>query len=184
MCRRNYKVRRDTGAVVWRSAANCSGGGGGTAPLAGGQLLGRERNSGYAQRGSDGEIAETFPADAPPAVLGNAAVSVASGRLFGYEFPSWRQRWRFDGDDRLATTPLIVGRHAYVASTEGTIYAVDLQTGEAAWGMRNRSLVRPYEDMPNWPLTGLTAGGGLLLVPSGRHPRVGARAVEIGFVAQ
>ena len=83
VCRRNVALDRDTGDFEWATGGNCSGGGGGTAPLAGGQLLARERDVGYAQDTSDGAELDIFPADAPPAVRGNVAVDGGVGRLYG-----------------------------------------------------------------------------------------------------
>jgi outer membrane protein assembly factor BamB len=163
-CRANYAIDRDTGAYVWATANGCSGGGSGTAPLAGGQLLGRD-DPGYAQRATDGDTIDAYPAHAPPAVSGNTAVTVAYGRLRGYEFPSWRLRWTFEGDGKLASAPFIVGRHAYVGSTTGRLFAVDLATGAAAWSQDLGRPMRAYKDTPDYAVPGLSAGAGLLLVP-------------------
>ncbi len=90
---------------------------------------------------------------------------VLAGRLYGWEFPGWRLRWRFDGG--VVSAPFIVGRHAYAASAQGVLYAVDLATGAATWSTDLKAPVDRYEDAPQQqPLTGITAGEGLLLVPA------------------
>ena len=165
VCLNNVALDRDTGDVEWASGGECSGGGGGTAPLVGDQLLPRYRNTGFAQAAADGATVDIYAADAPPAVRGNVAVTVASGRLNGYEFPSWRQRWRFDGN--VITAPFIVGGHAFAGTRQGILHAIDLATGASSWSIDLKAPFDPYLDFPqDYPLTGITAGEGLLLVPA------------------
>ena len=96
-------------------------------------------------------------------------MTVASGRLYGWEFPGWRLRWRFDTGGELSSAPFISGRHAYVASKQGRLYAVDLATGEPTWSTDLPGSMEKYEDAPQQrPLPGITAGAGLLLVPAGQ----------------
>jgi outer membrane protein assembly factor BamB len=162
-CQAVYAVNRQTGERKWSTGVSC-GGGGTTAPLSGGYLLPSEWGAGYMRRASDGRLLDKIPATAPPAVRGNFALSLASHRVHAYEFPSWRPRWSFGGKGYLAGPPLVVGRHAYVASERGSLFALDIETGATTWSTSLRSEFEEYDEPDN--RIGLAAGEGLLLIPT------------------
>jgi outer membrane protein assembly factor BamB len=162
-CQAVYAVNRQTGERKWSTGVSC-GGGGATAPLSGGFLLPSEWGAGYMRRASDGRLLDNIPATAPPAVRGNLALALASHRVHAYEFPSWRLRWSFGGNGYLAGPPLVVGRHAYVATRRGILYALDIDTGATTWSTSLRSEFEEYDEPDN--RVGFAAGEGLLLVPT------------------
>ena len=85
--------------------------------------------------------------------------------------------WTFTGDgSRLTSAPIVVNGFVYVGAESGKVYAVDPATGEAVWsGDTGREITGPDEQNVSSPLTGLSAGQGVLLVPaSGRLVAYGA----------
>jgi outer membrane protein assembly factor BamB len=159
-CRTAYAVDRQTGASVWSNGVSC-GGGGDSTTLHAGHLMAVESGGGHVYDARDGRLVDSVPATQPIAARGNLALGIAYDRLHAYEFPTWRERWEFKAS-RFATAPLMVGRHAYVATRSGNLYALDVDTGQTAWS-RYLSSEFGYSERGAF---GLSAGDGLLLVPT------------------
>jgi len=67
----------------------------------------------------------------------------------------------------LRGAPFIVGGHAFAGTRQGVLHAIDLATGGSSWSIDLKAPFDPYLDFPqDYPLTGITAGEGLLLVPA------------------
>jgi outer membrane protein assembly factor BamB len=172
-CHANYALNLATGEKTWNSGVSC-GGGGMTPVLSAGRLLTHEWQAGYTVDTRTGELFEAFSASLPPAARGNLVITAVGGSVHAYEFPTWRPRWTFKADRYIAAPPLVVGRHAYVVTGNGRVYALDIHTGTAVWSgtIDAASYDHPDDSEP----LGIAAGDGLLAVPSTSRLTVFARA--------
>src|SRR5205823_5350279 len=80
--------------------------------------------------------------------------------------------WSFAGDGQLDTAPLVLatsgGEYVVEGSASGALYALNASSGTVAWQTNvGASIPGPDEQNVSQPLTGLGAGQGLLVVPSG-----------------
>jgi outer membrane protein assembly factor BamB len=78
-------------------------------------------------------------------------------------------KWLFNGDSSINTAPIVVNGYVYVASYNGTLYALDAQTGASVWTTNlGANMLGPDEDNAKM-LTGFAAGHGMLVVPAGNR---------------
>jgi outer membrane protein assembly factor BamB len=72
------------------------------------------------------------------------------------------------GDGGLVTAPIVVQSTAYVGSSSGVLYGLDLRRGRVVWSTNvGAAIPGPDEQNVSQPLAGLGAGQGLLVVPAG-----------------
>ena len=77
--------------------------------------------------------------------------------------------WSFKGDSSIATAPIVDNGYVYVGSYNGTVYALNAQTGAAVWNTNvGAHFVYPDEDNAAM-LTGFAAADGLLVVSAGNR---------------
>jgi len=115
-----------------------------------------------------GVLKGTFLAASLPAVNGQNVCFLQSGALVCPALAGGTSTWQFTGDGLLSTAPILVNSYAFVGSSGGQLYAVNLATGQADWQAQLGAAVAV--NLPSYPNTvnaALTAGDGLLLVPAG-----------------
>ena len=140
------------------------------APFSQGHLI--ENNGFYAMYDIDTQReirSGSTSSAAPPAILGNVAVTGAGGYLSAWEFPSWTPRWRyrdpaFQDETHFGAPPLIVGRTLYYLN-RGSLRAFDVETGALLQQAYGFGSLENYDDTG----TSMAIGEGLLLVPGGTH---------------
>jgi outer membrane protein assembly factor BamB len=77
--------------------------------------------------------------------------------------------WSFNGDSSISTAPIVDNGYVYVGSYNGTLYALNAQTGAAAWNTNvGAQFVYPDESNAKM-LTGFAAADGLLVVSAGNR---------------
>ena len=114
----------------------------------------------------DGRPLGNYDADPIPAFSGAVGVFLSGGTLEAVELATGKTLWTFTGDGQLTSAPLIAGNHVYVGSWPGNLYALELTTGRVVWSTNVGANIQPPEEHnATSPLTGLAAGGGMLLVP-------------------
>lgn len=78
-------------------------------------------------------------------------------------------KWSFNGDSSINTAPIVDNGYVYVASYNGTLYALDAQTGVSVWTTNlGANMLGPDEDNAKM-LTGFAAADGLLVVSAGNR---------------
>lgn len=78
-------------------------------------------------------------------------------------------KWSFNGDSSINTAPIVDNGYVYVASYNGTLYALDAQTGASVWTTNlGANMLGPDEDNAKM-LTGFAAADGLLVVSAGNR---------------
>lgn len=77
--------------------------------------------------------------------------------------------WTFTGDGPINTAPIVVNGYVYVASFNGTLYALNAQTGTNVWSTNlGANLLQPDENNAEM-LTGFAAADGMLVTPAGNR---------------
>ncbi|HET6770501.1 MAG TPA: PQQ-binding-like beta-propeller repeat protein [Actinomycetota bacterium] len=168
-CAQVYSFARATGALNWHHSTDCSGGGGRTPVLSRGRLYVRDfvtNPPGYVFDAGSGNVIRRYSADPAPAFSGRYGFFLDNHRLSGRPASNPRVNWSFTGDGGLSTAPLVANGYVYVGSSSGTLYALSL-IGEEVWSTNlGASILGPDEHNVSQPLTGMGAGGGLLVLPA------------------
>ncbi|MFC9857692.1 MULTISPECIES: outer membrane protein assembly factor BamB family protein [unclassified Streptomyces] len=169
-CELTYAFDPKSGAPVWHHRTGCSGGGGRTPVVADGGVWIRD-DGGIALDAADGTVRSTYGATgrAPaPAFDGRQGYFVDDGVLEERHSRTLATRWRFEGDGLISTAPIVVNGYVYVGSRSGRLWALNGATGQSVWSTDVGAPINgPDEQNVSQPLTGLGAGGGLVVVPAG-----------------
>lgn len=73
-------------------------------------------------------------------------------------------KWTFNGDSSINTAPIVDNGFVYVASYNGTLYALDAQTGASVWSTNLGTNVLPADESNAKLLSGFAAANGMLVV--------------------
>jgi outer membrane protein assembly factor BamB len=156
-----YKLSRESGAVVWVHARGCTGGSHSTPVLDSGELY-VDDGFNLVLNPSTGEAVRGFTARTGAALAGSRAFLVAGdGDLRAEDRKTGVVAWRFEGDGRLVSAPIVVNGVVYVASEDGTVFGVRQSSGKLVWQAETGAPVRPHG-----VITGLAASNGMLVVPT------------------
>jgi outer membrane protein assembly factor BamB len=115
-----------------------------------------------------GELREQLFGGAP-AVAGTVVVGLNGRTLQARNRWTGAAMWEFAGDNALSSAPIVVNHTVYVGSTTGTLFGVDLLTGEQVWSSPMGTTTTPcsYSCTAVPGATGMAAAEGALLVPYG-----------------
>jgi outer membrane protein assembly factor BamB len=167
-----YDFRPATGEAAWTNNTGCSGGGGATPVVANGVLY-SPNSAGGSYSGSTfnaatGQLLGAYVADNLPAIGAQSGYFLQGGTLRGITLSSNAVQWSFAGDGQLVTSPIVVNQYVFVGSGSGHLYGLDANTGQQQWV---QDLGAPIPAGAGWgarmPITGLSAGDGLLVAPAG-----------------
>jgi outer membrane protein assembly factor BamB len=180
-CAQTYDFEPLHGSLLWHHTSTCEGGGGKTAALYNGKLYVRDSIVGNTVLdASTGATLGTFSATTAPAFSGSTAFFLNGSTLQGVDLGTNAVLWSFTGDGSLSTAPIVVNGNVFIGSTEGDIYAVDTATGSQTWSAHlNSPISGPDEQNASQPLTGLSAGAGLLAVPAGHTLTLFGSALQV-----
>lgn len=166
-----FDLRPATGEIVWQSSPTCASGGGGSMPASINQLVYSATSpgsySGTIFNSETGATEGTYSADAPPAFTSTMAYYLQSGTLRGVAIPSITVQWSFTGDGQLVGAPLAVNQYVFIGSSSGNVYALDGTTGAQVWNVNLGAAIDANVNQA--PFSGLAAGDGLLVIPSGTN---------------
>lgn len=167
-----------TGDLLWQNQGGPSGGHNVISAavngiLYSGNTLEVGTDSGTEFDAESGVVLAGFNAYFPAAIgtrtgyflTGNA---ISGGTLSAVDLASGTVLWTFTGDGQLQISPILVGPYVFIASTAGNLYALDATSGSILWQQNTGGSITAS---PGWnggvPLSGLSAGDGLLVVPVG-----------------
>src|SRR4051812_18693035 len=167
-CTNVYAFQRLTGVQVWRHRTDCDGGGGRTPAVWGGRVFVRDNEDWPTLALSilDGTTVEEIPTKTIPVFSGTTMITRPDGVLHGSSDLPLVTDWDFYGDGRLSSAPLVANGIAYVGSSTGKVFGVDVETGALRWQGDAGAPVPWPNHQSTQPLTGLGAGQGLLVVPT------------------
>jgi hypothetical protein len=167
-CNQAYSFARLNGALAWHHSTGCSGGGGKTTVLNGGRLYIRDSGGpNVILDAASGNEVGGFGSATAPAFSGDVSLFVSGGVIAAERTSTRTPIWSFAGDGSLVSAPFVAGSTVYEGSSTGGLFALDRETGAAAWSdCLPGPVAPPDEQNVSQPLTGLGAGGGLLVVPA------------------
>jgi outer membrane protein assembly factor BamB len=162
-----HDLRPANGESIWDGDTACGSGGGGS-PVAVNGLL-------YSPNGtSGGEVFDaetgtnlgTYSASSPPAFTTSMGYFLQGGTLSGVKLSNNTTQWSFTGDGQLVGAPVVVNQYVFIGSGSGNLYGLDGTTGDQVWNVNLGDGI-DWDFYYSMPFTGLAAGDGLLVVPSG-----------------
>lgn len=108
-----YKLERPSGRLIWKF----------------------DTHGGAVARDLPGPKSETYDYQMSAAVVAGGTVYVGSAdkRLYAVEAETGRERWRFDTQGIVRSTPAVEGGLVFFGSYDHHVYAVDAQTGALKW---------------------------------------------------
>jgi outer membrane protein assembly factor BamB len=170
-----YDFAPATGASVWTTDSGCDGGGGGTPMAANGVLYvpgGFQSYGGATVNAETGATIGGYSADNMPAIGAQTGYFLEGGTLEAITLSSNAIAWSFTGDGELTTSPILVstptGSYVFIGSASGMLYGLDAGTGTVLWSVNvGGTLPAGAAWDAAIPLTDLSAGDGLLVVPVG-----------------
>jgi outer membrane protein assembly factor BamB len=169
-CPHVYSFSRRTGRSLWHYAPGCTGGGGRTPVHYRRRLYVREPfgEQPFVFDALRGRVLGRFDAGPAPAFArGLAFVLDSNGFFRALRVRGMRTQWTF-ARQGLQTAPLAVGQYVYLGASTGHLYALHTRSGRLVWARKVApSIHAPDEHNVSAPLTGFTAGEGVLLVPAG-----------------
>ena len=167
-------LRPFDGSLIWTANTGCSGGGGATPVVANGVLFSPIAVGGFAYSGNvynaeSGTLLGNFSQSVPPALDATTEYALTSGTLQGIQRSNNQILWSFAGDGALDTSPIAVNNYVIVGSSNGKLYALDGATGTQVWTQSLGAAIAPPPGGSYTIFTGLAAGDGVLVVPSGNN---------------
>lgn len=165
-CNHAYAFEPSNGALLWHHSGVCSGGGGKTVAVHDGRVYTRDYYGDLILDAGNGQEVGRYRSDTVPSFDGGLAFSLLSGTLTAQD-AGGQTRWTFRGDGSLSSAPIVDNGYVYLASGRGNVYAVDEATGQPVWTGTVATGVAGPDEQNAWPLVGLAAGDGHLLVPAG-----------------
>jgi outer membrane protein assembly factor BamB len=174
-CNKTMALDPSTGSTRW-THVNCGAASNYAPVIDSGKVY--VRNDDYPNEildAANGERTGTFVSGPAPAFSGSLGfflsgpvngVVYQGSLLTARDSSTGATAWTFSGDGLLSSAPLVVGDSVYVGSTNGNLYALDAKTGALTWKTSLGAPVTAPNEYNNVPITGLAAGGGLLVVPA------------------
>lgn len=158
------------GTLLWSNNSGCSGGGGATPVVANGLDYAPNNSAGSSGTVFDAEtgaLKGTYNASVIPAFTSSTGFFLSGGTLQGLALSNNQIMWSFAGDGQLSSAPIVVNNYVFIGSAGGNLYALDTTTGQQVWTQNLGAAVPPSTEYGPIMYTGLAAGDGLLVVPSG-----------------
>jgi outer membrane protein assembly factor BamB len=173
VCPQTYRFKPTTGALIWNYSGPCEGGGGATPVLYEGSLYVRDSlinsDNGAILKASDGTVTGYFNSEFAPAFLGGTVFYTESNSLTAVEISHGVTQWTAapSKGDSYASPPIVVNQVVYVGTAAGNLEGYNALTGAKIFKVKVGAPISAYEtDNYSSPLSGLGAGGGLIVVPA------------------
>ncbi len=167
-CNQAFAFSPSTGTQIWHHNSTCFGGGGKTAVFHNGRLYVRDASLGnFALDSGTGIEVDQFQSVTAPAFHGSTGFFLNVATIEARDISTGTLKWSFTGDGNIRSAPIVVNGTVYVGSVSGKLYALDETTGANVWtGNVGASVNPPDEHNSSFPLAGLGAGEGLIVVPA------------------
>lgn len=117
------------------------------------------------------KILGNYSADVLPAVEGQTGYFLQGGTLSAVALSTNTVNWTFTGDGQLTTSPIVVNQYVFIGSSSGNVYGLDTTTSQVAWQANvGAAIPSGSNGGSQTPVSGLSAGDGLLVIPAGATP--------------
>jgi outer membrane protein assembly factor BamB len=154
------------GSTRWQNEGGCAESFGSTAAYHGKLFYVRENRTCLELRPQFDDTGAGFPCWTIPAFDGSIVYTIEQGFLIAHGEEHGDVRWRFVGDRKIVSAPLVVGHTVFVASSAGHLFAVG-PDGRRRGVYSLGAAATPPNEHSHVTLTGLNAGDGILAVPAG-----------------
>ncbi len=165
-----HAISSSTGNTIWTTTSSCGGSGGRTPVFYNSRVYIRDNDIGnVALDAGTGIPVIEVPSGPAPAFHGSTGffLKIFPLTLEARDIFSGAVKWSFTGDGTLSSAPIVLNGTVYIGSTSGKLFAVDESTGTNVWtGTVGAAVNRPDEMNVSDPITGLSAGEGLIVVPA------------------
>jgi outer membrane protein assembly factor BamB len=154
------------GQLVWHYAGCCESSGGSAPVLHGSYVYTRgDLDPPLILAKSTGAVVGTFASIAAPAFDSTNMYTLYGGNLVAVAPSGSPNRWSFKNGS-LVTAPVVSNGVVYIGSSSGKVYGVSARSGATVWsGTAGTFIAGPDYDIGLE--SGITIGGGLLVVPAG-----------------
>lgn len=157
-----------SGAQIWAAPNSCSGSWGYTPVLKDGVYYGRVGGSLVVFDAADGTYLNQLASIRAPSITSTALIAQNAGTLSATNLSDYAPAWSYAGDGKLVTAPVVVNNTAFVGSSGGKVFGVDVTTGEETWvGVAPGAINADSESGGPQPPSGPAAGENLLIFASG-----------------
>lgn len=175
--RQTYDFNPTTGSQIWHYNSGIEGGGGKTPVYYNGNLYVRDFGGLTAFNAADGtQVAAfnpAFSAATAPAFSNGVGYITAGGSsgnvLDAFDASTGAVLWSksLGGNATFTSAPLVINNIVFAASSLGNVYEFDASGNPVGTFNVGNGINGPDEQNVSQPLTGLTAGDGLLAIPAG-----------------
>lgn len=167
-CNQAYAWDAASGTELWHHRTGCTGGGGKNTAVHRRRLYTRDSGGNLILDAATGEQVGAHSGRFIPAFLDDHGYfTERTGALAAWRVDTMTPDWRFEPPSAITTAPIVVSGTVFVATEDGTLYGLDGETGDVTTQLAvGESVPPPDEHNVSSPLTGLTAGGGLVVVPT------------------
>lgn len=167
-CNQAFSFERMTGVQRWHHDSDCAGGGGRTTVLHGGRLYTRDYDADLILDAATGREVGTYDADYAPAFDAARRFTITQwGPLVATDIATGKTLWQYLSEGELTTAPLVVNDMVVVGDDAGMLSILEADSGALLWkGSIGAPIPAPDEHNSSQPLTGMAAGGGMLLIPT------------------
>ncbi len=175
-CDQTYRFAQQTLAPLWVYAPGCGNGRGATSVYSNGQVFIRNDSTGnLVLDATTGTVIRSWappPGAIPAPAPDPSTLFLLYLQLKAEDRATGAIKWTFSGDGHLSSAPIVIangqGELVIEGSSSGQLYALDASSGSPVWTAQlPQGIPSPNEHTLAQPLTGLAAGQGLLVVPTG-----------------
>ncbi len=172
VCPQTYKFNPTSGQLIWHYNGGCEGGGGASAALYQGMVYVRDiidyPTDGITLSATNGSYVGGFNSTYSPAFWQNLAFYTEPSYLTAFDLTTSRFLWLElpQNGDSYSCAPIVVNGVVYAGTAEGNLYGYSADTGSELFSA-NLGQAISCSEAGSLPLAGLSAGAGLLVVPSG-----------------
>jgi outer membrane protein assembly factor BamB len=172
VCPQTYRFDPKTGAQVWHYSGGCEGGGGESAAVYNGLVFVRDvynyATDGVALFGSNGTFAGGFNSQYSPVFASSYAFLTEPFSLTAVKINNGSTLWTAvaSAGENYSCSPIVVNDVVYVGTSAGNLEAYSARTGKKLDSVSLGQSVSCGEYFAA-PLAGMSAGDGLLVVPTG-----------------
>jgi outer membrane protein assembly factor BamB len=173
VCPQTYRFNPQTGQQIWSFSGPCEGGGGESAAVYDGLVFVRDLVDNYPTDGialtaSLGALAGGFNSQYSPVFARGNAVLTEPTTLTAVKIANQQTLWTAvaSAGENFSCSPIVVNDVVYVGTSAGNLEGYSGETGQQVFKI---SLGQPIScgEYFAMPLAGMSAGGGLLVVPAG-----------------
>lgn len=170
-CPQTYRFDPKTGQQVWHFSGGCEGGGGATAVVYDGLVFVRDiynyPTDAIALYASNGTLAGDLSTTYSPVFAEGYAFLTEPSTLSAVKIANGHTLWTATANGEIySCSPIIVNNVVYVGTSAGNLEGYSAVTGQEVYSA-NLGQSIDCGEYSSWPVVGMGAGEGLLVVPAG-----------------